>query len=138
MTHQDASPSKEKTIFKIRLHHAKQNQRLSGQVWEPIKKSRFDKTVGRRLYWWQAKCVINLDGKTTSHVSGGVNWLQALLIAIDLIRRQIPSGQEHLWVTRDGIPAWLALPRFVPAAWGYEEYSLVRDYIEKIERRHEE
>lgn len=137
MKFQESTSTKRREIFRVRLYCAQKKQVLSGKVLEPKKKSRTDKIIGKRLYWWETKCIITASGKAATSVAAGENWLQSLLIAVDLIRRRIPTGQEHLWVTSDGVPSWLALPRLIPSSWGYEEYSLVRDYIERLEQRHE-
>jgi hypothetical protein len=72
-----------------------------------------------------------------------VSWLASFLLALDLVRRLIPEGEERDWVDEEGVESWCVLPRSIPFSWGYDLYERIsrmsdeaeRTFVEDVERR---
>jgi len=125
MQHRDDGPA-----FTIRLQHVHSGARLEGAFALP--------EIGVRQYegvpfpGWIAKYEITTDEGTEVHESGRANWLQALTMAVEGLRRRIPLGDEENWLTEDEVPSWCILPRVAEISWGYDTYKKAVDAIESI------
>lgn len=125
MQHRDDGPA-----FTIRFRHVDSGARLEGAFTLP--------EIGVRHYegvpfsGWIAKYAITTDEGTELHESDGANWLEALMVAVEGLRRRIPLGDEDNWFTDDEVPSWCILPRVAEISWGYETYKKAADAIESI------
>jgi hypothetical protein len=116
--------------FEIAFAHVETKSRLAARVYLPRQD---EAQPGDQAPVWFAAFEIDRDGAVTRRRAGGADWLQALLMAVEGVRRQIPEGEENLWLTPDGVPSWAVLPRRVPMDWGYAFYRHICSMIAAAE-----
>lgn len=119
------------------------NDELYAEIFAPQIETSFNEHVKRELSSWRAEYTVRVGSCSERDSIGGENWLQALLLAIEGVRQRIPRGDEDCWLTPDGRPSWVVLPRRVPISWGYEVYreaerameAVEQSFIESVNRR---
>lgn len=123
------------TLCKLELVNRNTNSTLSVVFFAPELSTWFDEELQRDLSSWITHYEIELDGQKKNYRAAGVDWLQAFLMALEGVRVKIPAEEAEIWETPDGLPSWMALPRCLPIAWGYEVFKEAEDSVELIVNR---
>lgn len=122
-------------LFSIHLTKQSSGDVIDAHFYVPVKKRFYIKQVRKWSQRWDCKLRLSLNKKTQTEVLPGADWLSSLLHAVEFVRRQMPDELDQVWTDSNGLPCWLALPRFVPTSWGYELYREITDANRKLEAR---
>ena len=127
-----------KLAFRINLTSAVTGNTFNGRVYLPVLK-RAVKGSNIETPVWSARFSVTYDGKTRTRSATGAFWLQALLLATEGVRLELPSEQSATWKTDDGLPSWIVFPRMVPISWGENHHhEMLRDIQIHEQRLHSE
>jgi hypothetical protein len=122
-----------KRAFSVHLKHRIDGRELRATVYLPTRHRRTRKDWPEPVTLWLSKYSVNMDGRKYQREAGGDNWLQALLLAVEGVRRVIPRDEEQEWMTPREIPAWMIFPRVANIGWGYGHWKKLVDHIEEEE-----
>lgn len=110
-------------IFSISLHKREEEEHLLFQFYPPHPLESCPPNSTVVSITWETRYAIIRNKKRRNAMALGQNWLQSLLLAVEGARRHIPSGEEDVWHTDDGMPSWIIFPRLVPISWGHSVFS---------------
>jgi hypothetical protein len=71
---------------------------------------------------WYARFEVERDGQRHEGGAGGIDWLQALHLALEGVRQFIPAAEEDDWRNAAGVSSWMLMPRQVPIGLGWSAY----------------
>jgi hypothetical protein len=125
-----------KLAFSVVLSNVQSKGRLTARVYLPVLEKRRIEGIDEVCTVWLSRYTVLCGRKARRGIAGGDNWLQAILMATEAIRRCMPEGEAEHWVDRSGVPSWVMFPRLVPISSGYEFHENLLKLIEKQEREY--
>jgi hypothetical protein len=123
-------------IFSLEFRNRRDGRTLRARFFMPTRQSVDARIAGKTAYYWVCRFEVQRNGKVSNEIASGDNWLQALLMAVEGVRRTIPDDSEQDWQTEDGIPSWVLLPKHVTISWGYELHRKLWDMVRSGEEEH--
>ncbi len=114
-------------VFTTSFRHSTTGSRLTVQIFPPVLLP-----DGHGGQYWRCDFTSDQDGNVVQKYAGGVDWMQALLLAYT-VATKTACEDETLWETEDGLPAWCIVPKTVPISWKYDFYRKCCDFIEAEE-----
>jgi hypothetical protein len=118
---------KTRIIFSLKMTNRLSGKKMEAHFRSPQSQKIYIEAVHKYANVWECNYDICVGNRIKEMSASGANWLQSLLLAVEGVSRKIPAKNEQDWITEEGVPSWIILPKLVPISWGHQLYRELAD-----------
>ena len=122
----------------VDLHNVHNGRRIHARIAKPVFEIKQPSGEPEPYRHWGSMVTVEVDGTVHVRKVWSENWIGAVTLSLEYIRRFIPPGEEREWVDEEGLESWCIFPRAVPIAWGHDLYQQISRMVDDAERSFEE